>query len=159
MAIEHPLLPPHEPCSGRHDPHWGTACIAGVFQHCANVFLPSFSRGSRFIFYLEIDKCQNNRKLCVKHRHRWIGYSFHVRGVRTEDLVLLLWHHELSWIIIVSLGMVPFTHALWTLKKWLCHPVTARQPSLHPLTCASAKVKNRLERLVKKKAPKRGEKE
>ena len=42
---------------------------------------------SRFIFYLEIDKCQGNRKLCVNHRHHWIAYSFHVWGV-PEDLVL-----------------------------------------------------------------------
>ena len=35
----------------------------------------------------------DNRKSCVKHRHPWIAFpSFHLWGVRTEDLVLLLWH-------------------------------------------------------------------
>ena len=29
----------------------------------------------RFIFYLETDKCQDNRNLCVKQRHRWIAFS------------------------------------------------------------------------------------
>ena len=38
LAIEHQLLP-HEGCSGRDDPQWGTACITGVFQSCTNLFL------------------------------------------------------------------------------------------------------------------------
>ena len=38
-AIEHPLLQAHEGCWGRDASHRGTPCIAGVHQHCTNVFL------------------------------------------------------------------------------------------------------------------------
>ena len=37
--------------------------------------------------YLKIDNCQDNRKLCIKHRHLWVAYSCHMWGV-SEDLVL-----------------------------------------------------------------------